>query len=77
MHKTKYQLFHHHDALPILWKQGKCWMCVCVWFAIVWVVLGGVGVWLRRGSGRVVPCYVCVCCESGLFAYMAGPCICI
>ena len=22
-------------------------------------------------------CYVCVCCESGFFVLMAGPCICI
>ena len=37
----------------------------------------GVGCWLGPGSGRVMLCYVCVCCESGLFVWMAGPGICI
>ena len=22
-------------ALPILWEQGECWMCVCVLVAVV------------------------------------------
>ena len=25
-------------ALPILWGQGECLMCVCVLVAVVWVV---------------------------------------
>ena len=29
------------------------------------------------GSGRVVWCYVCVSCDSGLVVKMAGPGICI
>ena len=45
--------------------------------AAVWVVSGGVGVCLGPGSGKVRLCYVCVCCESGFFVYMAGPGICI
>ena len=36
-----------------------------------------VGGRLDPGSGRVVWCYFCVCCESGLFVLMAGPGICI
>ena len=47
--------------------------CVCVWAA---VVLGGGGVsrWLCPGSERMgVVMYVC--CESGFFVEMAGPCI--
>ena len=35
--------------------------------------VGGVG----GVCGRVEWCYDCVCCESGLFVYMVGPCICI
>ena len=23
-------------ALPILWGQGECWTCVCVFVAVVW-----------------------------------------
>ena len=26
------------EALLILWEQGKCWTCACVWVAVVWVV---------------------------------------
>ena len=29
------------------------------------------------GQGLGGWCYVCVCCESGLFVWMAGPGICI
>ena len=25
-------------ALPILWQQGECWTCVCIWVSVVWVV---------------------------------------
>ena len=39
-----------------------------------WVRVGGR---LGPGSGRVGWCYVCVCCESGFFVLIAGPCICI
>ena len=35
------------------------------------------GVQLGPGSGMVGWCYVCGCCESGLFVLMAGPGICI
>ena len=38
---------------------------------------GGVGSWLRPGSGAVGWCYVCVMCESVLSVYMAGPGICV
>ena len=31
----------------------------------------------RLGSGRVLWCYICVCCESGFFMLMAGPGICV
>ena len=41
------------------------------------MVLGGVGWQLEPGSERVGWCYVSVCCESGFFVLMAGPCICI
>ena len=38
---------------------------MCVWVAPMWVMLeGGVGRCLGPGSGRVVWCYVGVCCES-------------
>ena len=39
----------------------------------LWWCWGRVGGW----SGRVVWCYVCVCCESGFSVLMAGPGICI
>ena len=52
-----------------------CDVCLC---------LGGVGgvggEWVSGidpGSMRVRWCYVCVCCESELFVYNAGPDICI
>ena len=46
-------------ALPILWEQGECVTCVCIWVAAVWVVSVG-SVWgLVLGSGRVVLC-MCV-----------------
>ena len=22
-------------ALPILWEQGECWTCVCLWVAVL------------------------------------------
>ena len=43
----------------------------CGWY---W---GGLGDWLGPVSGRVRGWYVFVCCESGFYVYMAGPCICI
>ena len=42
--------------LPILYKQGECGMCVCVWVAVVWVVLRAMGGWLGPSSWRVVLC---------------------
>ena len=42
--------------LLILWEQEECWTCVCVWVAVVWVVLEGSGKW--RG-GEVVWYRVC------------------
>ena len=41
--------------------------------------MGGVGgEWVRGlGQGLGGCCYVCVCCESGFSAFMAGPGICI
>ena len=47
------------------------WLRWCGW---CW---GRVGGRLGPGSGRVVWCYVCACCESGLSVLMAGPGICI
>ena len=44
-------------ALPILWEQGDCWTCVCVWLR--WC-RWGVGRGLEPGSGGVGWCYVCV-----------------
>ena len=35
--------------------------------------IGGSGLAACPGSGRVWWCYVCVCCEPGLFVLMAGP----
>ena len=35
------------------------------------------GGWLGPGFERVRWCYVCLCCDSGLFVLMAGPGICI
>ena len=64
-------------VLPILEELGECGICVCGLVTVVWVVLGGMGYRLVPGSGRVGWCYVCVCCESGLFVLMAGPGICI
>ena len=40
-------------ALPIMWEQGKCWTCVCVFVALVWVV-SGYGAWTRVWRGGVV-----------------------
>ena len=57
---------------------GKWDMCQCYGCGGVggvgreWV--GGLG---PGNEGWVGWCYVCVCCESGLFVFMAGPCICI
>ena len=50
------------------------WIWLCV---LVAVVLGGVGGLLGPGPERVGWCFVCVCCESGLFVLMASPGICI
>ena len=55
---------------------GKRYMCLCFGCGGV----GGVG---GRMGGRLGPgswggwCYVYVCCESGIYVLMAGPCICI
>ena len=60
-------------AFPFLEEHGESgsvfWLRWCVWCS---KRVGG-----RIGSGRVVWCYVCVCCESGLSVLMAGPGICI
>ena len=49
---------------------------VCLWFGCGGV--GGVGGECVGGFGQSLGgCYVCVCCESGLFVSMAGPGICI
>ena len=55
------------------WDMCRCFDCSCVlWCGWCWME------WrLVPGSGRVLWCYVCVCCESGLFVLMAGPGICI
>ena len=53
---------------------GKWDMCLCFGCGGVGGV-GGVGG--RLGSGRLELCYVCVCCESGLFVLVADPGICI
>ena len=51
---------------------------VCVfWIAVVYVVLGSVSRCLGPETGRVVRCYVCVCCEPGFFVKMAAPGICV
>ena len=50
--------------------RGKWDMCLCFSCGGVGVEVGGR---LGPGSGRVGWCYVCVCCESGLFVLMAGP----
>ena len=62
-------------ALPILEEHGDSGICVSVLVAVVWVVLGEVGGQLGLGSGRVVWCYLCVCCRFGLFVLMVGICI--
>ena len=50
-------------------KWGLCFGCGGV---------GGVGgEWVGGFSHSLRGCYVCVCCESGLFVLMAGPGICI
>ena len=53
---------------------GKWDMCLCFGCG---GVCGGVGGRLGPGSGMVGWCNVCVCCESGFSALMAGPGICI
>ena len=55
------------------WDMYLCFGCGGVEGWGLW----GVGGRLRPGSGSVGWCYVCVCCESGLFVLMAGPGICI
>ena len=52
-------------------------MCLCFGCGGVGGVGGRVGGRLEPGSGRVVPCYTCVCCESGFSMLMAGQGICI
>ena len=54
---------------------GKWDMCLC--FGCGGVGWGRVGGRLVPGSGRLVWCYVCVCCESGFSLLMAVPGICI
>ena len=61
-------------ALPILKEHGESGICIV--FSLRWC-WGRVGGWLGTGSGRVVWCYVRVCCESGFYVLMAGPGICI
>ena len=60
--------FTNHAGTGGLWD-----VCLCCGS------LGGVGGsgWLGPGSGRVVLCYVCVCCEFGFFVEMAGACVCV
>ena len=53
------------------WGMCLFWLRWCGW---CWGRMDG---WLGPESGRVGFCYVCVCCESGLSALMAGPGICI
>ena len=60
-------------------NSGGTWgigICVCVGCGGVG---GDGGKWGRLGTGswRLGWCYVCVCCESGLSVFMAGPGICI
>ena len=45
-------------ALPILWGQGECWTCVCVFGCGGVGGVGGewVGAWTGVGSGGVVLC---------------------
>ena len=53
---------------------GKWDVCLC--FGCDGV--GGVGgEWVGGYGHSLGGCYVCVCCESGLFVLMAGPGICI
>ena len=53
---------------------GKWDVCLCFG-------CGGVdgvgGEWVGGYGHSLGGCYVCVCCESGLFVLMAGPGICI
>ena len=53
---------------------GNWDMCLCFGCGGVG---GGGGGCLGPGSVRVGWCYVCVCCESGFFVFIAGPGICI
>ena len=53
---------------------GKWDVCLCFGCGGV----GGVGgEWVGGYGHSLGVCYVCVCCESGLFVLMAGPGICI
>ena len=53
---------------------GKWDDCLCFGCGGV----GGVGgEWVGVFGHSLGGCYVCVCCESGLFVLMAGPGICI
>ena len=61
-------------GLPILEEHEERGICVCV---LVVVVLGESGWAVEPKSGRVGWCYVCVCCEFGLYVLMAGSGICI
>ena len=50
-----------------------CWMCVCVWFAVVWVGSGR-GAWTRVWRGGVVLCmcelWVRILCVDGRSSYL-------
>ena len=50
-------------------KWGMCFGCGGIG--------GVVGEWVGGFGHSLGGCYVCVCCESGLFVLMAGPGICI
>ena len=32
-------------------NEGQCWICVCVWVAVVWVCMWGVGSWIMVWKG--------------------------
>ena len=46
-------------GLPIMWEQGECWTCVCVWIAVVSVV------WVESRCREIGPGYggvvLCMC----------------
>ena len=47
------------------------WLRWCGWYWGEWLF------GLRQGLCGWGWCYICVCCESGLFVLMAGPGICL